>query len=104
MREIRTAWLYELREDIVDATWAAVPLEAGIADATRCGRKHIQVAADAVEALYKNPLRGFAVDEPIHRPAMCPATNSASSPTTDSVAHRCFVSQGSPRRRDPVTR
>lgn len=58
MPNIRSAWLYELREDIVDATLAAVlqnkgvELEARTAEAARRGWKSIQVAAKAVEALY----------------------------------------------------
>jgi hypothetical protein len=59
MPNIRSAWLYELRGDIVDATLAAVlqnkgvELEAGTVEAARRGWTSIQVAADAVEALYK---------------------------------------------------
>ena len=57
MPNIRSAWLYELREDIVNATLVAVlqskgvELEARSADAARRGWKSIQTATRAVEAL-----------------------------------------------------
>lgn len=58
MPNIRSAWLYELREDIVNATLVTILQNQGVepesrtAEAARRGWKSIQTAAKAVESLH----------------------------------------------------
>lgn len=58
MPNLRSQWVNELREDIVNATLVAVlhnngvPVEAKAATAARRGWESIRVAANAVEALH----------------------------------------------------